>query len=398
MQVTTNQPTKVCTCIDQMKLINSIRSRVYRKSLFLCLLLWFAGTCDAQVFKFRHYLSQDAIHGANFTLNRQTPKQFHAAVPLVNGMNFTITKGFVDTIKTTVPITIVSPLSAFKIRTTKEFNLVLIAGAGAVIGPDTEFTVPAATLINVLVGEAYIYNETQDATIVIAGAFPVPPAVNNCEVKELRTTIVRLTTTTKGLIAVSNGKISFDPWQITSFPSVVPADRLAIDVNTPIPLELKDGRQKISDPTKVLWVPYRHITSSINSIPFRYRAKRLLADTVHATGTVTTAFSLAISVGQTWGWSHITTRARNDFSFTLGGFIGPSSVDLKKETVKTPGSFVAGRTNPVLSYGITIILARNGLGVLLAYGFDNAFGKFGNDWIYDKMPWFGFGVSASFPK
>lgn len=368
----------------------------YPKILLIVGLLVYSALCDAQIFKFRHYLSQDAIHGANFTLNRQTPKEIHADIPLSNNMSHILMKGLADTIDTRVPITITSAFS-FKIRITRQFSLTqtLAAGFPYTLISGTEFIVPANTLVTVPAGLAFIYSETHGIPIIISGAgLPEP----NSKIKALNTTIVRLSATTKGIISVSGGKIMFDPWRITEFTNPIAADPLEVDQNTPIPLELKDGRQKISDPTKSLWVTYRHKTISINSIPFRYRGRTVLADTVHSTGTVTTAFSLAISFGQTWGWSHITTRARNDLSFTLGAFVGPSSVDLNKETVKTPASFVAGRTNPVLSYGINLIFARNGLGVLLAYGFDNAFGKFGNDWIYDKKPWFGFGVSASFPK
>lgn len=355
-----------------------------------------SNIANSQIFKFSHYLSQDAIQHSNFTLNTASPRKIHPAISFLTSRNFQLTKGLYDTIVTTIPAQIVST-QTFRVRNSKGFSdtAKILPGLEYSLVPGTEIIVPPNTPVNIPPGETYVTTRYPSVIIQISapsGAFP-----DGNGVKALATSVVRLTATTRGIINVTSGKITFDPWQITNFVSASTGIN-DVDESTALPLELRDDRRFIGEPTKVLVVPYKHYTLSLNSIPFRYRGRRILADTVHSDATVTTAFNLALSFGHTWGRSHITTRARNDLSFTLGAFIGPSSAELKKENVKNPSVFVAGRTNPVLSYGINAIFARNGFGVLLAIGFDNAFGKYGNDWIYDNRPWLGFGISASFPK
>lgn len=189
----------------------------------------------------------------------------------------------------------------------------------------------------------------------------------------------------------------FDPWQVTQFQPVPQGMLNPVDASTPVPLEIKDGRMSIYQPTKMLKVPYKHFTIGINSIPFRYRSRRVLHDSVVAHGTATTSFNLALNLGYTWGYSSITTRARNDYSFTLGVFTGPSTVQLTSSNVVNAPNFTAGNsTNAVLSYGINAIFARNGLGIMISVGADKALGSYGNKWIYDNIPWIGLGVAANF--
>jgi hypothetical protein len=363
-------------------------------TLLLCFLL--SQLVNGQILRLSHHLKQDDIQNANFTLHSVRPRQIHPQITLAQNLTHTLIKGLYDTVVTAIPVQVIS-MQTLKIRTSTSFagHFTLTPSIPFTLVPNTEFIVPPNTPVIIPAGNGYITTSEQNVQITISA--PTGSFTTTDIIRPLSTTMVRLTAKTKGIITVSSGKINFDPWQIISFASV-PAGLLDVDATTTVPLELKDGRQRITDPTRVLRVPYTHYTFSLNSIPFRYRTKKMLEDTLHSTGTVTTAFSLALSFGHTWGFSSITTRARNDYAFTLGAFFGPSSVDLKKETVRNPSEFIGGRTNPVLSYGVNTIFSRNGFGFLLAAGFDKAYGKFGNDWIYDEKLWLGFGISASFPK
>lgn len=362
------------------------------------LLLFFSFSVEAQIFRFNHVLSQDVIQNANFTLHQSVPFVVHNRTPLTQNNTQNLIKGLYDTITTTCSFTITSSRPIFiRYAGAISFESTCTPGIPINLTDGTEFYVPANTGVLVSPGKTVLVKSEENLCILHITTADPHFTSNSSFLQELKTTTIRLTAKTKGIITVSGGKIVFDPWQITSFANAQ-VGLNDINRNTALPLELRDNRTKVSDPTRVLKVPYKHFTISINSIPFRYRGRRILGDTVHATGTVTTAFNLALSMGHTWGISSISSRARNDYSFTVGFFAGPSSVDIKKETVDNPGDFVAGRTNPVLSYGINTIFARNGLGFLFALGFDKAYGKFGKNWIYNNRPWVGFGISAGFPR
>lgn len=366
--------------------------------LAICLMLANSGT--SQIFKFKHILTQANLNNARFVLIKSNPTIYRPEIRITSDRLIYTFPELMDTISTNAVINITGNRS-FQIKsslhTSSNMNL-LPGGAAVTIVDNVLYNVPANTSVTISANSTAYVVTTDVTELTIRKQGGGYSASDQIVVRSLSSNIGQLIAPTKGIITVGGGKIFFDPWRITVPVPTPPAILNPVDQNTVLPLELRDGRRRVGDPTRPLYVPYRHITISVNSIPFRYRARRYLADTLHSTGTVTTAFSLAVSVGHTWGYSAITTRARNDYAFTLGMFFGPSSVDLKMETVKNPALFTTGRTNPVLSYGINGIFSRNGLGVLLAVGMDNAFGKHGRDWIYNNQPWFGIGVGASFPK
>jgi hypothetical protein len=236
-------------------------------------------------------------------------------------------------------------------------------------------------------GQIWFHHTINQATVksygfdLVAGTPPAP--INLCVGRS-------------GVVNVSGGKINVDIWRILDNTSCANG----IDKRTGIDnLQIIDNRTTYGDPTRVLVLPFQAINLGVNTIPFRIRQKAKVEETgleVPATGT--SAFQLALNVGYTYGLSKITTRTITNWSATIGGYIGPSTTDLKKETVKHPSLWTTNQTNATMTYGINLILARNNFGLVLAYGFENALGKNKAEWIYNGKSYFGFGINTSFMR
>ncbi len=192
-----------------------------------------------------------------------------------------------------------------------------------------------------------------------------------------------------GIITLDKGIPVIDFWAITDNDF---ADKPnCISRNTELGrFELDLSRKKVGDPTRYVKVPFTAWTFGVGTTPFRYRPK---ADSSFS--TVSSNLGLSINYGKTWGVSKISPRAITNLSFTVGPFIGLSSVDLKKSTVTNPSSWKTDRTNVAVSYGINAIVARNNLGFVFSIGFDNNFGQDSDKWSYQNRSWFGLGINTN---
>lgn len=217
---------------------------------------------------------------------------------------------------------------------------------------------------------------------------------------------VNLCAKTKGLITVNSaGEILFDVYSITSTTCAYVAATPYNPLSPQSPYKKlvfidqvdKNGTRTFGSPLQVLRVPFWGYTLGLNSLPFRVRGS-VEQNGVSIPTTGTTGFQLAVNVGYTRGVSWITRRGVTDWSYTAGVFVGPAVTDLKKETVQDPTTWVGTQTTPTVTYGTSIVLARNNFGVVLAWGFENAVGKNHGEWIYNNRPYFGFGVNTSFMK
>lgn len=200
----------------------------------------------------------------------------------------------------------------------------------------------------------------------------------------------------------SKGNILVDFWRLIPDSDSNKGQDAFVNSDTPInvdfPIKLTDGRTKIGEPTKVLFVPFRALGFGIATIPARIRFKEEISPTEKSETTVTSPRpDIALTVGLTRGGSIITNRAITNVSATLGAFGGISGAEIKNGVVKA-GTPLYGtsksQTNVALSYGVSLTLARNNLGLVLAYGFDKSLGEYSSDWIYQKEGWFGIGISA----
>lgn len=194
----------------------------------------------------------------------------------------------------------------------------------------------------------------------------------------------------KGIITLDKGVPVIDFWSITDEQN--PNTFNCISNNTELgrfEIDLTP-RSKLGDPTKYIVIPFRAWTWGVGTTPFRFRP-----ETDTSFSTISSSLGVTINYGRTLGWSTISPRAINNFSITVGPFVGLSSVDLKKSTVKSPTTWTTDRTNAAFTYGINSIFARNNFGLVLSIGFDNNFGENSKEWSYQNRPWFGIGINTS---
>ncbi|KQR67589.1 hypothetical protein ASF92_18085 [Pedobacter sp. Leaf176] len=225
-----------------------------------------------------------------------------------------------------------------------------------------------------------------------------PPSLSTPYETRITTNVSLCNIKRKGVITVSSGQINFDIWQIIDD---INCGANGLDSTTSLKstqIRFTDNRATLGRQTKVMWVPFQAINLGLNTLPFRYRLPITLPNGTKTTGIGTTSFQLALNAGYTWGWSAINTRLINNYSITLGGYFGPSTADLKSGVYKDPTKYVADQTNATLTYGANLILARNNLGLVFAFGTENATGKNGEQWIYNGKPYLAFGINTSFGK
>ncbi len=154
--------------------------------------------------------------------------------------------------------------------------------------------------------------------------------------------------------------------------------------------ELDLSRDSIGAPTKALYLPFRGRTWGIGTVPYRMRFP---VNSIPV--SVTSNLGVVANYGFTWGKALISPRAIVHYSVTAGLFAGLSTADLKKETVTDKAKLDANITNPAVSYGANVILARNNMGLVFSLGFDNNFGTSSALWVYQNKPWIGIGVNLS---
>lgn len=85
-----------------------------------------------------------------------------------------------------------------------------------------------------------------------------------------------------------------------------------------------------------------------------------------------------------------------NYSITVGGLFGIGGVDLKTKT-NAPG-LISDRKSAALTYGGTIILGLNSIGLGYAFGFDNVLGAGEKYWLYQNQIWHGIIVSVDLIK
>ena len=194
----------------------------------------------------------------------------------------------------------------------------------------------------------------------------------------------------KGVITLKDGVPTIDFWSINK--DKHSGDPKCISNKTELGKFIVDlsPRTKLGEPFVYIVVPFRAWSWGIGTTPFRYRPK-----TETSFSTISSSLGVTFNYGRTFGWSTISARAINNFSITVGPFVGLSSVDLKKSTVKDPTNWETDRINPAFTYGLNLIFARNNFGLVLSVGWDNNFGELSKEWSYQNKIWFGVGINTS---
>lgn len=193
----------------------------------------------------------------------------------------------------------------------------------------------------------------------------------------------------EAIVSISGNNINVDFLTITTPPT---PGSTCISAATHLgTFRLDLARLTLGDPTFAVKIPFKFRTIAVATVPFRYRFA-----TDSSFSTVSTNLGASLSYNWSlWGRSIVTHRAITNYCVLLGPFIGVTSVDLKKATVKNPTSWKNDLTNFGFSYGVNVTFARNNFGIVISIGADHAFGLNSTKWSYQDKPWIGLGVNTS---
>lgn len=180
-----------------------------------------------------------------------------------------------------------------------------------------------------------------------------------------------------------------------------PYDDNNLKKSNPIVYSYKGKRFKYLDGTPVF---------QAMTVPIKYRLKY--------NDTIKDIASGSLNLGAAFGWklTHNVYRnvykkddntylagKTNKFSVTFGGFIGPTTIDLKATTTKENGVFGRikkdkERTILGIAPGALIVFGVNQVNLGLCVGIDLPIGSGGEWWIYRDRPWLGFVVAFDLIK
>ncbi|TGE14971.1 hypothetical protein [Hymenobacter elongatus] len=156
-------------------------------------------------------------------------------------------------------------------------------------------------------------------------------------------------------------------------------------------IEIDLSRKNVGAPTRVIKIPFRAFLVSYNTVPLRFRWNaRGSTNPTPATSDL----SFAVNVGGVRGNSFFSPRGVNHYGYALSFFVGATTVSLGKTTYYNQSSYEYDRTNLGLSTGLAFTLIRNNIGLVVALGVDHSTGVDSEEWIYQRKPWVGFGIST----
>lgn len=181
----------------------------------------------------------------------------------------------------------------------------------------------------------------------------------------------------------------------------ISADKF-IDENSPgnMVIDLINTNRQIKDPVWVFKPKFRGYGIGISTIPFRYRFRSKINDSVKSNETVTSPRpDIALTFGVLWGHSTFSKHGVTHWPKSLSIFLGGTSAEIKNGVVKSKselyGTGKATQINPALTYGLQFMIGRNNLGFVIAAGMESSIGVYSKDWIYQNKPFIGFGIATS---
>lgn len=154
-------------------------------------------------------------------------------------------------------------------------------------------------------------------------------------------------------------------------------------------------RTRLGDPTISTWLHYQTWLFGVNAIGLKVRPRvQDDADSTYTRNTVSGNLNLGFNVGYSFGWTHFTHRSSNSYSITPGLNLGFSGVALSKEPLKRKTTLTYVPSNFVFSPALSLIGARNDVGLIFTVGVERMFGKYADVWLYQNKLFYGIGVSA----
>lgn len=138
-----------------------------------------------------------------------------------------------------------------------------------------------------------------------------------------------------------------------------------------------------------------------STIPFKFRPKQdSINSNVSTSGNLGFVYGLKFTnhnyknIYNSKGKRYNTHKT--SYSITPGFFVGPTTVDL---TANNTNNYVNDDITVLgINSGFLLVFGVNKFNIGGAIGFDYAFGKDGEKWIYNGEPWYGFVLSLDFIK
>ncbi len=143
---------------------------------------------------------------------------------------------------------------------------------------------------------------------------------------------------------------------------------------------------------------FNEFTVSGLIIPIKYRF-RDKSENIPEEFTVTANANLFLgfSMGKTsFHYREKVDNLSNTWKFTLGMFIGASSIKLNSSNTATSAAPLTSEiTKGAASTGVGLCFSFNKINLGAFYGYDYAFGDDSEKWDYNKKPWIGIAVGYS---
>ncbi|TYZ12712.1 hypothetical protein FY528_05325 [Hymenobacter lutimineralis] len=216
----------------------------------------------------------------------------------------------------------------------------------------------------------------------------------------------------RALVTNDKGTLLLDPWSVrddrVNKPCQARSDSTSVKkdpcygttgiINAAIDNDLRiqlPKRTRIGDPTIATWLHYQTWLFGVNAIGLKVRPRvKDDADSTYTRNAVSGTLNLGLNVGYSFGWTYFTHRSSHSYSITPGLNLGFSGVSLSKEPLKRKTTLTYIPSNFVFSPALSLIGARNDVGLIFTVGVDRMFGKYADVWLYQNKLFYGIGVSA----
>lgn len=171
-----------------------------------------------------------------------------------------------------------------------------------------------------------------------------------------------------------------------------------INANTVNNLQIVIGkREHIGNNTGILWLHYRTWVVGVNSVGVKLRPRvRDYRDSLFYQNALTGSINIGFSIGRSYGWTKFTAvpGAGSSWSVTPSFSLGLSSAKLSDGPLRKAYYVKRNSNNLVLGPAISIIGARNDIGIIISYGRDLMVGKNSKAWGYQAKGFVGIGLTA----
>ncbi|MDB5257619.1 MAG: hypothetical protein JWM14_2314 [Chitinophagaceae bacterium] len=212
----------------------------------------------------------------------------------------------------------------------------------------------------------------------------------------------------KCLINNKDGILSIDPWGINDkrinpsktnvldpcYDSLGTSTVINANTSNKLKLTLK-SRTLVGAPTEAITLHYQTWIVGINVVGLKIRPSvKDYNDSIYSANVITGSINLGLNIGYSFGWTTFTQRTSNSWSITPSMAFGFSSASLSKEPLKKKITTTYTPNNFILSPSVSVIIARNDVGLIFSYGHDIMFGRHADAWAYQGKGFFAFGIVA----